>query len=387
MVVKGKKLTFKEYLQKVKSEFKGMTFRQKLEHFWAYYKWILVVLAATIFVVMVIISAIQSLNTQLRLAGALINVDMTADGFLMLQDGYAERIGLQEDTEIISIHNMQFKDPYTTMDQTYALNVHEGVLALAADQTLDYLMFDDVALSFFLDPELLLDLRELFSQQALDAMGAAVIWLQMADTEEKIPVAIEISDTAFYRQHVVGNKPIYLAFTCNSPRTEVCKDLWQYLKGGSTDTLQTHIAGTVVDATVTEEGLDKLTDGFFAAQSCVEGDHRVELTQQSFLQPEGQEEVKANVQASLQTGKLDYVIASMQALEEISALLDLRQVLTEQELAALEGSMVYEQDVPVAVKLSATAFGQHCEGEAYLAFSANTQRTEQCKALWAFVNP
>ena len=29
MVVKGKKLTFKEYLQKVKSEFKGMTFRQK----------------------------------------------------------------------------------------------------------------------------------------------------------------------------------------------------------------------------------------------------------------------------------------------------------------------------------------------------------------------
>jgi hypothetical protein len=310
-----------------------------------------------------------------------------------LQEGYAERIGLQQDKEQVTVHNMQFKNPFTTLDQTYALNVHESVVGLANDRTLDYILFDDVALPFFLDPELLMDLRELYSQQALDAMGSAVIKLQMPETGEEIPVALDIRDTVFYRQYVVGDKPIYLGFVASSPRVEACKDLWQFLKGGSTEMLQTRLAGTVVDAALTEEGFQTLTDGFFAAQSYAEGDDRVELTRQSFVQPEGETEnvaamVQKNVRTMLQQGALDYLVADEAAMETLSDenLLDLRQILTEAELSQLAEAVRYREDVPVAVELSATAFGRYCNGKTILCFNANTKRVAQCKVLWAFLN-
>lgn len=393
MVVKGKKLTLKEYLAKVKSEFQGMTPRQKLEHFWEYYKGILIALAIIIAGTAIMVSAANSLNMELKLAGALVNVDANADGFLLLQDGYAEHAGLQQDKEQVTVHSMQFKDPFTTLDQTYALNVHESIVALANDKTLDYILFDDVALPFFLDPDLLMDLRQFFSQQALDAMGAAVIKLQMPQTGEEIPVAVDIRDTAFYHQYVVGDKPIYLGFVVSSPRIDTCKDLWQFLKGGSTELLQTRLAGTVVDAALTEEGFDRLTDGFFAAQGYAEGDDRVELTRQSLIQPEGETEnvaamVEKNVRNMLQQGALDYLVADEAAMQTLSdaELLDLRQIMTEAEIAELAEAVRYRDGVPVAVEMSATAFGRYCTGKAILCFNANTKRLEQCKALWAFMD-
>lgn len=393
MVVKGKKLTFKEYLQKVKSEFKGMTPRQKLEHFWEYYKWILGLLVALIALVCAIVSAVQSLNTTIRMAGALVNVEMTPDGFLLIQDDYGDRIGVQEDSEIITVHNMQFKDPYTTLDQTYALNIHESILGMVEGKSLDYILFDDVALPFFLDPEVLMDLREQFTTQELEDMGTSVIYLQMAETGEKIPVAINIADTAFYSQHILSKGPIYLGFISNTPRTEICRDFWLYLKGGQTEGMKTRLAGTVVDAELTEEGKTKLRQGFFAAQELALGDDRVELTSQSFVQSEGEEEavadmVKANVQQSLQSGQLDYVIADQAALAQMSQkdFLDLGQILTPAELQALEGALVEHEGVPVAIDLAATGFAEYCQGKAYLAFNGATKRTEACQALWAFLN-
>ena len=136
-----------------------------------------------------------------------------------------------------------------------------------------------------------------------------------------------------------------------------------------------------------------LSRGFFEKQGYALGDQRVELTIQSFLQPEGEQEdvaamVQQNVRATLEEGSLDYLIAGQAALQTLSdvQLLDLRQILPEDQIAQLADSVLYRDGVPVAVKLSATALGQYCEGEAYLAFNANTQRTEQCKALWAFVS-
>jgi len=388
MVVKGKPLTLKEHIEKLKAELKEMTWRQKLEHLWEYYKWVLAVLLGVIFVICVIVSSIISLNTELRLSGALINVDVSPDGYVQLQDGYFQRIGGQEGKELVNLRNMQFEDPYTTVDQTYALDVQESVVALISSKELDYLMFDELALPFFLDPESILDLRELFSQEELDGMGSAVIKLQIPETGELIPMAINIGDTVFFEQYMETDKAIYLAFAINTPRKEACIDFWQFIKGGSTGSLRTQLSGTVVDASVSEENKTALARGFFESQGYVSGDHRVELTSQSFESDDAEtaQLVQEHVKASLESGTLDYVVVGKAALEALgtAAFLDLRQILTEAELGEFADFLVYRGEVPVAVELSAIGF---TESEAWLAFGANTGRFEACKDLWSYLNP
>lgn len=384
MVVKGKRLTLKDHYEKLKAELKDMTPREKLNHLWEYYKWVGAVFLGLVFVICVVIASIQSLNTVTRISGVMINVDVSPDGYVLLQDGFFEHIGAQEGKEIVELRNMQFQNPYTTVDQTYALDVQETVIALISAGSLDYLLYDELALPFFMDPETVLDLRELYTQQELEDLGSAVIRLQMPETGELIPLAIDISDTVFFQTYMETDKPIYLSFSIITQRKEACLQMWQFLKGGNTQCLTTRLAGTVVDGPAEFTAAAK---GFFEAQGYAAGDDRLELTKQSFLPTqeggeEGAKAVREHVQSSLQSGVLDYVVATSEALDQLEGLGDLRHILTEDQLDALGEAVVYRQNVPVAVDLQRSGI---TKGAGFLAFSANTKRIQVCKDFYSYL--
>ena len=380
MVVKGRRVTQKEHLEKLKAELKEMTPQQRLEHLWEYYKWIPGIFLGVVIVVCVVIASIQSLNMEIRLSGVMINVDVSPDGYVLLQDGMYDHLGADREKELVELRNMQFENPYTTLDQTYALDVQESVIAMISADQLDYLLYDELALPFFMDPETVMDLRELFTEEELTALGSAVIRLQMPETGELLPLAIDISDTEFAHNYFETDKPIYLSFSVITSRKEACLALWQYIKGGETQLLTTRLAGTVVDAEAEMEGLQ---EGFFEAQGYVVGDDRLELTRQSFLSTEeGGQDVQGAVQASILSGALDYVVAPQATLEQLEGLADLRTILTEAQLEALSGGLIYFGDVPVAVSLSQAGI---TEGEGCIAFSAASTHTQACIDLWNYL--
>lgn len=395
MVVKGRRLTIKEQWQKLKDELKDMSPREKLEHLWEYYKWVLGVLLVVVVIVGTIVGSIISLNTETIIAGAIINVPVNMEGFVELQDGYYQH-AKTEGRQAVGLTNFTFLDPYTTVEQTYTLDIIENVTAMIGSDNLDYVMYDDLALTFFMTPEFFTDLRELFTEKELDAMGNAVIKLQIPETGELIPIAIDIRDTSFYDRYMAEEKAIYLSFSVRLPRKEACVDFWHYIKGGETTGLQTVIAGTVVDAGLKAEGKTALKQDFFAAQKCTVGDHRVELTEQSFLTNvdyEGEDlapMIKANVLKTLKDGSLDYILCGADALTQLNRedLMDLNQVLTEAQLTQLQDALVMQGDIPVAVDISGLPFGQkYTDGEpVYLAFSAGTERLQACKDLWNLIN-
>lgn len=380
MVVKGRRVTQKEHLEKLKAELKEMTPRQRLEHLWEYYKWIPGIFLGVVIVVCVVIASIQSLNMEIRLSGVMINVDVSPDGYVLLQDGMYDHLGADREKELVELRNMQFENPYTTLDQTYALDVQESVIAMISADQLDYLLYDELALPFFMDPETVMDLRELFTEEELTALGSAVIRLQMPETGELLPLAIDISDTEFAKNYLETDKAIYLSFSVITSRKEACLELWQYIKGGETQLLTTRLAGTVVDA---EAEMEDLQEGFFEAQGYVVGDDRLELTRQSFLSTEeGGQDVQGAVQASILSGALDYVVAPQATLEQLEGLADLRTILTEAQLEALSGGLIYFGDVPVAVSLSQAGI---TEGEGCLAFTAASTHTQACMDFWKYL--
>ena len=388
MVVKGKKLTQKDYYNKLKEELRSMeTPRDKLEHLWEYYKWIPAVFLGFVAIISMIIAAIISLNTQTILAGAIINVPVSPEGYSMLQDGYYERAHTEGKRQIVELTNMNFVEPFSTVEQTYSMDIMENVTAMIGADLLDYVIYDEVALPYFMTPELFADLRWLFSEEELAAMGNAVIKLEMEDGT-LIPIAIEIGDTAFYKNYMELERKLFLSFSIRLPRKEASLDFWQFLKGGETQLLNTVIAGTVTDAQLTEKGEAAFSTNFFRAQGCVAGDHRVELTKQSFLPApdyEGEDpspKIKANVLKTLKNGTLDYIVFDESALDTLV----LADLLTLTEVGQLpETGILYDGDCPVAVELAALGF-EGAEGKAYIAFSASTKRLDICRELWKHIS-
>ena len=64
MVVKGKRLTLKDHLHKIRDELAPMTPKQRWEHLWEYYKWVLGVLAGLVFIGAIIVTSVINNNTE-----------------------------------------------------------------------------------------------------------------------------------------------------------------------------------------------------------------------------------------------------------------------------------------------------------------------------------
>ena len=131
-------MTQKEHWQKLQAELKDMTRQQRLEHLWEYYKWIPGVFAIFVVIICTVVAAIISINTETILAGGIINVPVSPEGYALLQEGYYERAHTEGKRQIVELTNMNFVDPYTTMEQTYSLDIMENVTAMIGADVMDY---------------------------------------------------------------------------------------------------------------------------------------------------------------------------------------------------------------------------------------------------------
>ena len=200
MVVKGKKLTQKDYLNKLKEELRSLeTPRDKLEHLWEYYKWIPAVFLGFIAIISMIIAAIISLNTETIVAGAIINVPVSPEGYSMLQDGYYARAHTEGKRQRVELTNMNFVDPYSTVQQTYSMDIMENVTAMIGADLLDYVIYDEVALPYFMTPEAFADLRQLFQRRGEHRVQRAVMLHQAMGQFVGIPAGDGIKEQQFQR--------------------------------------------------------------------------------------------------------------------------------------------------------------------------------------------
>ena len=394
MVVKGRRLTIKEQWQKLKDELKDMTPRERWEHLWEYYKWVLGVVFIMVIIIAAIIASIITLGTETIITGTIVNVPVNLEGYSRLQDGYYQH-AKTEGRQAVGLTNFTFLDPYTTVEQTYTWDIIESITAMIGADKMDYMMYDDLAAEFFRSTDFFADLREVFTQEELDAMGNAVIKLKLDGMEEAVPIAIDIRDTVFYKEYVQSTKPIYLSFSVRLPREDACRDFWQYIKGGDTALLQTMIAGVAVDAPL-KSGTDaELKEAFFASQGYKDGDQRVELVKESLapaLDEDGEDlapVVRQAILEMLEDGSMDYVLCDADALAQFgtTAFLPLDQILSAEQLADMETSLITADGNAMAVDVSTLPwFADKTEGAVYLAFSANTENLQICKDLWNMIS-
>lgn len=216
-------------LKKLKTDLSHMTYKEKLEHIWTYYKWVIPVMLVVIMLVSILAASITNLSKVTMMGGISVNVNLSDTGKTYLADDYWEHMGLTSKRQSVVFSETHIDDPKTTanyIDNYYSLM---SLLALCSNEEVDYLILDEVGFQVLLVQGAFLDLTNVYTQEELAAMGDLVVYAKDTEADAVTAVALDITNTAFIQDNANESGKVFFAYVANSPRVEQCKDLYQYL--------------------------------------------------------------------------------------------------------------------------------------------------------------
>lgn len=219
----------KEHLQRLKKDLEPMTFRERLDHLWTYYKWVVAVLAIIITLICMISTSIANINCETLLSGMIINTDISLEGNNYLTEDYFEKLQGQKGKEEIELAHLSFMSLQETTDLEFTYAATMRIVAEISAKQLDYVITDEVGMETCMDHDGLMDLRELLTEEELSLLEEDLIYLHYDEDDTVVPVAVNLRNQPFSEKYIQSEEDCYLAFIANTPRKEACRDFWEYM--------------------------------------------------------------------------------------------------------------------------------------------------------------
>lgn len=227
----------------LKADLKPMTFKQKVDHLWTYYKgYALGALVVALIVIMTVTAYINA-SKQIRVSGMMANVSMTQEGYNYLTKDYHKKLGLQEGKEVVELQSADFSslaDPTSGEDNYYA---SQKLILQVASGDMDYAIVDKLALDFYVHQDVFSDLRDVFPEEMMEEFAQKDMIFYMLsvpddtdlddleidpETADRIPIAIKMKELPFTKEAMHGGE-YYFCATSHAPDAKVIIAVWEHL--------------------------------------------------------------------------------------------------------------------------------------------------------------
>ena len=224
--------SFSQRLKKLKVDLKPMTFRQKVDHVWTYFKGAILITLISLIVVGSLGYHMLKPEKELLMGGICVSTYLNEEGVAYLGDAYFQKLQGNPKKQEVQMYFRSFGD-FSVSTQDY--EAFQSITTMMHAKMIDYLLVDDDRLQPFIGYEALMDLREIFTAEELALLGEDKIqYAQKADDNgnligERFPVAINVTDLPFIQECRQYEQNIFLCFAANAPNKDSLRDLWQYL--------------------------------------------------------------------------------------------------------------------------------------------------------------
>lgn len=201
-----------------------MTFREKVDHIWTYYKLhICAVLLAAFLLITWGVSAYNNAK-EVLLSGNVINVYLTEEGDRYLTEDTFAAVGGSHHRQTVNITSRYIspEDP-TSYLQSMTL------MAMIEAKDLDFLLLDEETFQQYALSDFYLDLREFFTAEELEALSDSIAYVDSESLQESYPAGICLNGTAFAQACIAAEGKYYLTFVVNTPRLSACRAFWEHI--------------------------------------------------------------------------------------------------------------------------------------------------------------
>lgn len=215
---------------KLKKDMKDMTFPEKVDHIFTYYKevfWVGGV--ALLFIIAVISSAINGTTTNIKFQGIISNMTITDEGYQYITKDFKTYMGFAKG-EKVGLSEHEYKPGLTQGEVETAYALLMGVVAQVEAKNLDYMFLTEVSLEQFVPQDFYMDLRKVFTEAELTAFGADLRYGQRKGEGEMFPLTLRVTDMPFVKANLNSKKEdVWLVFIGNTADVELCRTFWEYL--------------------------------------------------------------------------------------------------------------------------------------------------------------
>ena len=200
--------------------FKALPIKKKLEHIWLYYKWAIIVTAAVICVLVSIAGTVANNKKETLISGIFINNSTSQEGYSHLMEDYWQYCGGNNDqkVELITSRTIHFDAEPLSQEDAAAFMI---VASMIAAESLDYIITDEASLDDFLEQEVVLDLRELLSEEALSRWDTVEL--------EGITAGLRLENTGFGKGYPLSGENSVILITANAQNRENVRRFLDYL--------------------------------------------------------------------------------------------------------------------------------------------------------------
>lgn len=214
---------------KLCNDMKPMTFWEKVDHLWTYYRIYIWVFLMAMVPVMILGMYINQQSKEVLVNGMMINVNIDPLGVTYLTSDYAHELGAKDGKQLVQLDYVEFGDPLDPENGLASYETSMMLISRVSDGLLDYMVLDKFAMEHYIVWEVYMDLREFFTQDELAALAAEdkLIYAQQDGQEERWPIAVDISDTAYAKAYVRGDGKTYFALSGSTSRAEMCRNIWE----------------------------------------------------------------------------------------------------------------------------------------------------------------
>ena len=228
MAINYKGPGFRENFKKLLADLKPMTWKQRVDHIWTYYRPHMLV---GLLVVVMLFGAINmgiNANKKVLVSGVIVNISMTQEGRNYLEQDYLKDLGGDERKESVIVYSADFSSLEDAVYEDEQYSAAQTVIALVAGAKLDYMILDQFAMEFYIRQDVYFDLRGFFSEEELAELEAAglVIFAQEEGKEDRMPIAVDISELEFVKENIKDEQRIFFAISGNTPDLEMCRDVY-----------------------------------------------------------------------------------------------------------------------------------------------------------------
>ena len=208
-----------------------MTFKEKCEHLWEYYKEWLVVVFMVVIACGVVISAIIEQNKEVLVSGMMVNISIDQQGMNYLTTEYAQYLGATSKNQVAEMDYTSFGNLLDPQQGDLNYNLSLILPARVSGAMLDYMILEKSAMEFYIIQDVYMDLRDFFTEAELAQLEAEnrVIYAQQESEFDRMPIAVAITELPFIQEYVNTENDIYFALSGSTPRPEMCRNVWNYL--------------------------------------------------------------------------------------------------------------------------------------------------------------
>jgi len=220
-----------KHLQTLKKNLAPMTWPQRFDHIWTYYKEMIIITVVTLTVVIGVGVSVLTPKKDLVMGGLLVNTFFNEEAETYLTEELLAQLDGNAKTQEAKIYTKTFTDPNASEQDGYVLTT---IFAMMYAEQVDYVLMDEVGLKAMIQMQGLLDMNEVFTPEEMEQLQDRFFYGQQQDDDgnlvgDPIPMAMKVSDVPFIKECEKYNyRDVYLGFAINAPNQDSLRGFWDY---------------------------------------------------------------------------------------------------------------------------------------------------------------